>query len=158
MNPFKSKVKKIEQKEEKNINDKKTILNNLLKQLIDQKLNKLEKNNNIEIKTLQALSNETQNLILSLESMSNGVRKEISIQRQKYINNSNKIKKKASKATSKTRPNSPKTIPKSIPTKRLPKFSRKSSKSYDKFSLLTDVSTSNNASKILGNKSKSNKI
>lgn len=155
MNPLKTKIKKIEQKEEKKINDKKTILNNLLKQLIDQKLNKLEKNNNIEVKTLQALSNETQNLILSLESMSNGVRKEISIQRQKYINNTNKLKKKASKAPLKTISNSPKVLPKSISTKRLPKFNRKNSKSYDKFNLLTDVSTSNNASKILGNKSKS---
>ena len=157
MNPFKSKVKKIEQKEEKNIDDKKTILNNLLKQLIDQKLSKLEKNNNIEVKTLQALSNETQNLILSLESMSNGVRKEISIQRQKYINNANKLKNKTSKAPLKTLQNSPKILRKSISTKRLPKFHRKDSKSYDKFSLLTDASKSNNASKILGNKSKSKK-
>ena len=157
MNPFKSKVKKIEQKEEKNINDKKTILNNLLKQLIDQKLNKLEKNNNIEVKTLQALSNETKNLLLSLENMSNGVRKEISIQRQKYINNQNKLKKKASKPSLKSGPNSPKVLPNSISSKRLPKFSRKNSKSYDKFSLLNDVNKGNNASKILGNKSKSKK-
>ena len=70
--------------------DKKEILNNLLKQLIDQKLSRLEKRNITEIKTLQTLSNETQDLILSLENMSQNVRKEICIQRQKYLNNQNK--------------------------------------------------------------------
>ena len=40
--------------------DKKEILSNLLKQLIDQRLSRLEKRNISEIKTLQIISNDTQ--------------------------------------------------------------------------------------------------
>ena len=79
------------------VKGKKEILNNLLKQLIDQKLSRLEKRNITEVKTFQTLSNETQDLILSLENMSQNVRKEISIQRQKYLNSQNKIPKSNSK-------------------------------------------------------------
>ena len=75
------------------IKDKKEILNNLLKQLIDQKLTRLEKRNIAEIKTFQTLSGETQDLILSLENMSQSARKEICIQRQKYLNSQNKSTK-----------------------------------------------------------------
>ena len=70
--------------------DKKELLNNLLKQLIDQKLTRLEKRNIIEAKMFQTISNETQNLIVTLENMTIGVRKQIAIQRQKYINNNSK--------------------------------------------------------------------
>ena len=48
------------------VKDKKEILNDLLKQLIDQKLSRLEKRNITEVKTFQTLSNDTQYLILYL--------------------------------------------------------------------------------------------
>ena len=155
MNPFKVKPKKVEQNEEKNEKDKKAILNTLLKQLLDQRLNKLEKNNIAEIKTFQTLSNETQNLILSLEEMSNNVRKTISIRVQKYINNGKSLKPTSKIPTG--RPISPKSIPKQYSKKNL-NIKRKESKSYSKYNALqTDINSRNNKSQILGNKSKSKK-
>ena len=128
--------------------DKKEILNNLLKQLIDQRLSRLEKRNITEIKTLQIISNDTQDLILSLENMSQNVRKEISIQRQKYLNNQNKIPKSNSK---KKEAKSPKTASKS-------KISRINSKSIDKNAQTLDARSTK--SQIIGkSKSKSkNKV
>ena len=125
--------------------DKKEILNNLLKQLIDQKLSRLEKRNITEIKTFQTLSGEVQDLILSLENMSQNVRKEICIQRQKYLNNQNKQSRSNSK-TKKEASNRKKT-PKS-------KLRRLDSKSYDP--LHADVNSRSNKSQIIGTaKSKS---
>lgn len=140
MNSLKNnKVEKKEQKE---------ILNNIFKQLLEQRLTRLEKRNITEVKTFQLLSNETQNLILALEDMANGVRKQISIQRQKYINNNQKSIKSNPKS---------KVIPQSLSTRRLAK--RLDSKSYDRFHVLqTDINSinsRNNKSQILGNKSKS---
>ena len=128
--------------------DKKEILNNLLKQLIDQRLSRLEKRNITEIKTLQIISNDTQDLILSLENMSQNVRKEISIQRQKYLNNQNKIPKSNSK---KKEAKNPKTASKS-------KISRINSKSIDKNAQTLDARSTK--SQIIGkSKSKSkNKV
>ena len=124
--------------------DKKEILNNLLKQLIDQKLSRLEKRNITEIKTFQTLSGETQDLILSLENMSQNVRKEICIQRQKYLNNQNKQPKSNSKTKNEAK--SRKTTPK--------KLRRLDSKSYDP--LHADVNSRSNKSQIIGTaKSKS---
>ena len=124
--------------------DKKEILNNLLKQLIDQKLSRLEKRNVTEIKTFQTLSGETQDLILSLENMSQNVRKEICIQRQKYLNNQNKQPKSNSKT--KKEEKSRKTTPK--------KLRRLDSKSYDP--LHADANSRSNKSQIIGTaKSKS---
>ena len=142
-----------------NIKDKKEILNNLLKQLIDQKLTRLEKRNITEIKTFQTLSGETQDLILSLENMSQSARKEICIQRQKYLNSQNKsTKTNNSKSKIKKPPAlSPKTLPKSISTIKFSKIKRIDSKSYDKYNPLhTDISSRYNKSQIIGTaKSKS---
>ena len=130
--------------------DKKEILNNLLKQLIDQRLTRLEKRNLTESRTLQAISNETQNLILTLENMTNGVRKQIAIQRQKYINNNTKSTKSNSKSKI------PKIIPKSLSTKKLNRTIE--SKSRERYNALqTDIYSKNNKSQIIGNKSKSKK-
>ena len=83
-------IKKVENKE---IN-KKEILNNLLKKLLDQKISRLEKRNSIETKNIIEISNTSQNLILNLENLSNNVRKQIYANRQKLLNNANKITKK----------------------------------------------------------------
>ena len=83
-------IKKVENKE---IN-KKEILNNLLKKLLDQKISRLEKGNSIETKNIIEISNTSQNLILNLENLSNNVRKQIYANRQKLLNNANKITKK----------------------------------------------------------------
>ena len=130
--------------------DKKEILNNLLKQLIDQRLTRLEKRNLTESSRLQAISNETQNLILNLENMTNGVRKQIAIQRQEYINNNTKSTKSNSKSKI------PKIIPKSLSTKKLNRTIE--SKSRERYNALqTDIYSKNNKSQIIGNKSKSKK-
>ena len=156
MNPFKVKSKKeLEQNKQEKTKDKKEILNSLFKQLIEQRLNKLEKNNRTEIKTFQTLSNDTQNLILSLEEMSNNVCKTISIRLQKYINNGKSLK--STSKIRKARPISPKSIPKQLSKKNL-NLRRKESKSYSKYNALqTDINSRNNKSQILGNKSKSKK-
>jgi hypothetical protein len=103
-----------ELKGEKFIKDKKYILNNLLKQLLEQKLGRLEQRNITEIKAFQILSNETQNLILTLENMSKGVSKQIFIKRQKNISHTNN---KSIKSISKNVNNRPKT-----PSKKLSKI------------------------------------
>ena len=76
--------------------NKKEILNDLLKQLLDQRLLKLEINNDIETKNLKLLSQDSKNIIISLEEYSNNVRKEIYLQRHKkndYLNrNPSKMK------------------------------------------------------------------
>ena len=64
---------------------KKEILDNLLKKLLGPKISKLEKNNSTEAKNIRELSNTSQNLILSLESLSNNVRKQVYKNRQKLI-------------------------------------------------------------------------
>ena len=142
------------------IKDKKEMLNNLLKQLIDQKLTRLEKRNITEIRTFQTLSGETQDLIISLENMSQSARKEICIQRQKYLNSQNKSTKTNSKSKSKFKkppPLSPKKLAKLNSTRKIPKFKRIDSKSYDKYNPLnTDISSRYNKSQIIGTaKSKS---
>ena len=139
--------------EQINKSDKKEILNYLLKQLIDQRLTRLEKRNMAEAKTLKTISNETQNLILTLENMTNGVRKHIAIQRQKYINSTSK----SIKSTSKGKIPQKKVIPKSLSSRRLNKINV-DSKSNDRYNALqTDINSRNNKSQIIGNKSKSKK-
>ena len=134
------------------IKDKKEMLNNLLKQLIDQKLTRLEKRNITEIRTFQTLSGETQDLIISLENMSQSASKEICIQRQKYLNSQNKSTKTNSKSKiKKPPPLSPKTVPKLIFTRKISKIKRIDSKSYDKYNpLYTDISSRYNKSQIIG--------
>ena len=73
--------------------DKKEILDKVLKQLIEKKLSRLEKRNITEVKAFQTLSTETKDLILSLENMSQNVRKQICVQRQKYLNIKTKLTK-----------------------------------------------------------------
>ena len=154
MNSNNGKYSKLDLKAKNIKEDKKEILTSLLKQLIDQKLAKLEKRNLTEIKTFQTLSNQTENLIITLENMSKEVLKEICIKRQKYINNNIKQNKNLSKIP-KPRPLSPKTLPKTISTKTLSKLKRIDSKSYDKY-LQTDVNN-NNKSQVINNKSKAKK-
>ena len=84
-------IKKEENKIEKN---KKEILNELLKKLIGQRITKLEKNNSIEAKNIRDLTNTSENLVLTLESLSNNARKQIYKNRQKLLNNTNKLLKK----------------------------------------------------------------
>ena len=135
--------------------DKKEIINNLLKKLLEYNLSRLEKRNITEIKDFKSLSNEAEKMILSLEEMSHTVRKEICVQRQKYINDENK-----SKNTSKNKkvyPKSPKAFPKSHSTRRLSKLKRINSKSYEKYEALqTETNNHQNKSQILP-KSKSKK-
>ena len=152
-----SKNIKIEQTIKK---DKKEILNNLLKQLIDQRLTRLEKRNITEVKTLQSISIDAQNLILALENMTNSVRKNISIQRQKNLSNNNKSIKSTSKSKiPSTSPNNfSKTLPKSTSTRGFSKSRGLDSKSVDKYHLLqVDINNRNNKSQIIGNKSKPKK-
>ena len=126
MNSKNAKISKLDLKTKNIKKDSKEILNNLLKQLLDQKLTKLEKRNITEIKTFQNLTNQADNLIISLESMSKEVLKEICIKRQKYINNNNNNKKSNKNLSKipKIRPTSPKVIPKTTSTKRLSKYKR----------------------------------
>ena len=159
MNSKNAKISKLDLKTKNIKKDSKEILNNLLKQLLDQKLTKLEKRNITEIKTFQNLTNQADNLIISLESMSKEVLKEICIKRQKYINNNNNNKKSNKNLSKipKIRPTSPKVIPKTASTKRLSKYKRIDSKSYDKY-LQTDINSNNNKSQVIGNKSKPKKL
>ena len=81
--------------EEKNIEkNKKEILGELLKKLLGQRISKLEKNNSIEAKNIRELTITSENLVLSLESLSNNARKQIYKNRQKLINNTHKLPKK----------------------------------------------------------------
>ena len=79
---------------ENNEKNKKEILNNLLKKLLEPKIARLEKRHKIEAKNIVELTNTSQNLILSLETMSNNVRKQIYVNRQKLINNTSRLPKK----------------------------------------------------------------
>ena len=82
-------IKKVENID-KNKNE---ILNNLLKKLLDQKLTRLEKRHKIENKNITEISNSAQNLIMTLENISNNVRKQIYSKRQILINNASKLPK-----------------------------------------------------------------
>ena len=133
--------------------DKKEILNNLLKQLLEHNLTRLEKRNITEIKDFNAMTVDAQKLIMSLEDMSHRVRKEICVQRQKYINDENK--RKASKST-KRYPKSPKVIKKSVSTRRLSNLNPIDPKSNDRYEVLqTDINNRQNKSQVLSAKSKS---
>ena len=57
--------------------DPKEILNNLLKKMLDHKLNKLEKKHVEESNSLKIMSKISQNIIISLENYSHKVRKEM---------------------------------------------------------------------------------
>ena len=133
--------------------DKKEILNNLLKQLLEHNLVRLEKRNITEIKDFNAMTSDAQKLIMSLEDMSHIVRKEICVQRQKYINDESKP------ATSKSKkgyPKSPKVIKKSISTRKLTKLNPIDPKSNDRYETLqTDINNRQNKSQVLSAKSKS---
>ena len=116
-------IKKEENKIEKN---KKEILNELLKKLIGQRITKLEKNNSIEAKNIRELTNTSEKLVLSLESLSNNVRKQISKNRQKLLNNTNKLPKKMKLPLQKLG------IKNLIIPKATPKYKRAGSKSFNK--------------------------
>lgn len=132
---------------------KKEILSNLLKQLLEHNLSRLEKRNITEIKDFNAMTSDAQKLILTLEDMSHSVRKEICVQRQKYINDENK--QKASKIT-KGYPKSPKVMKKSISTRKLSKFNPIDSRSNNRYEALqTDINNRQNKSQIISAKSKS---
>ena len=57
--------------------DPKEILNNLLRKMLDHKLNKLEKKQVEESNALKIMSKVSQNIIITLEHYSHKVRKEI---------------------------------------------------------------------------------
>ena len=78
--------------EEYNTKDTKEILNNLLKKMLDHKLNKLEKKHIGESNSLKGISKISQNLIISLENYTHKVRKEIYKIRHKNDENNNKKK------------------------------------------------------------------
>ena len=64
-------------KENEGGKDKKEIINNLLKKMLDYKLNKLEKKHVEESNSLRMMSKISQNIIITLEHYSHKVRKEI---------------------------------------------------------------------------------
>ena len=68
---------KMEYGKENEITDPKVILNNLLKKMLDHKLNKLEKKHVEESNSLKIMSKISQNVIITLEHYSHKVRKEI---------------------------------------------------------------------------------
>ena len=74
----------------KETRDTKEILNNLLKKMLDHKLNKLEKKENEESNSLKVISKISQRLIISLEYYSHKVRKEIYKIRHKNDENHSK--------------------------------------------------------------------
>ena len=65
------------------VKNQKEILSNLLKQLLDHRLLKLEIKNDDEIKKLKLVSQDSKNIIIALEEYSHNVRKEIYLQRHK---------------------------------------------------------------------------
>ena len=143
---MKSNGKKEELSKEKN---KKEILNKLLKKLLDQKITCLEKRHKIETKNITELTNTSQNLIFSLDSLSNNVRKQIYSKRQKLINNGNKLTKKI-KIPLKS--DNIKSFQKSNNLQKTPKPKRIKTKSFDKYqSIQTEFNESN---KTLNPKSK----
>ena len=71
-------------------NDPKEILNSLLKGMLEHKLNKLEKKNIEESKSLKIMSKISQNIILTLDHYSHKVRKEIYKLRHKNDETSSK--------------------------------------------------------------------
>ena len=133
--------------------DKKEILNNLLKQLLEHNLARLEKRNITQIKDFNAMTNDAQKLIMALEDISHNVRKEICVQRQKYINDESKQKTLKS---IKGYPKSPKVITKSKSTRKLSKLNPIDPKSNDRYEgLQTDINNRQNKSQVLSAKSKS---
>ena len=106
--------------------NKKEILNELLIKLLGQRISKLEKNNSIEAKNIRELTNTSEKLVLSLESLSNNVRKQISKNRQKLLNNTNKLPKKMKLPLQKLG------IKNLIIPKATPKYKRAGSKSFNK--------------------------
>ena len=115
-------------KEEHNIEkNKKEILNELLKKLLGQKISKLEKNNSIEAKNIRELTNASEKIVLSLESLSNNVRKQIYKNRQKLLNNTNKLPKKMKFPFQKPG------IKNKIISKATPKYKKAGSKSFNKY-------------------------
>ena len=75
---------------QKETNDTKEILNNLLKKMLDHKLNKLEKKSAEESNSLKIISKISQHIIISLEHYSHKVRKEIYKIRHKNDENQRK--------------------------------------------------------------------
>ena len=137
---MKSNVKKEELSKD---NIKKEILNKLLKKLLDQKISSLEKKHKIETKNIIELSNISQNLIFSLESLSNNVRKQIYSKRQKLLNNGNKLTKKI-KIPYKA--DNIKSLQKTHNPQKLSKVNRIKTKSFDKFvkGCIDDISIATN--------------
>ena len=134
-------MKSNDKKGELNKNNK-AILNNLLKKLLDQKISSLEKKHKIETKNIIELSNISQNLIFSLESLSNNVRKQIYSKRQKLLNNGNKLTKKI-KIPYKA--DNIKSLQKTHNPQKLSKVNRIKTKSYDKYqSIQTEFSNESN--------------
>lgn len=133
--------------------DKKEILNNLLKQLLEHNLARLEKRNITEIKDFNAMTSDAQKLIMGLEDMSHSVRKEICVQRQKYLNDESK---QNTSKSSKGYPKSPKVIKKSVSTRKLSKLNPIDSRSNDRYEALqTDINNRQNKSQVISAKSKS---
>ena len=145
---MKSKNKKIEDNKDKN---KEEILNNLLKKLLDKKISKLEKSHKIETKNILELSNTSQNLITSLEKITNNVRKHIYVNRQKLINNTHKLPKKIKIPIKKEDLKSLRK--KSSSFKKLPKIKRIQTKSWEKhLKIQTEIPTVNLKNKNIINK------
>ena len=71
----------------------KEILNNLLKQMLGHKLNKLEKRHAEESNSLKIMSKISQNIIISLDHYSHRVRKEIYKLRHRNDENHSKKEK-----------------------------------------------------------------
>ena len=68
---------KMQNGKENESTDTKAMLNNLLKKMLDHKLNKLEKKHMEESNSLKIMSKISQNIIITLEHYSHKVRKEI---------------------------------------------------------------------------------
>ena len=117
---------------ENNEKKKKEILNSLLKKLLEPKISRLEKRHKIEGKNIIELTNTSQSLIVSLETMSINVRKQIYVNRQKLINNTSRLTKKM-KLPQKGEIKSNK---KEIINKKNEKIQRVGSKSFDKTTIL----------------------
>ena len=112
------------------IKNNKGILNNLLKTLLDKRISRLEKRNKNESKNFMELSNTSQNLISTLETITNKVRKQIYLNRQKLINNGNKLTKKF-KITNNG--DNMKSNQKQNNVNKLQKLDKRKTKSFDKY-------------------------
>lgn len=73
--------------ENKNRNEEQTkkLLNNILQKLLERRLNKLEKKNKEEESILKIINKESQKAILDLEECSHKVRKQIYLLKNKYV-------------------------------------------------------------------------